>query len=48
MWCAAENHNCMRHICAKGLLDSKIIDKISIFHEIASNFTFTKVVVFKV
>ena len=35
----------MRHICAKGFLDSNfnkvVIDKISIFHEIASNFIYT-------
>ena len=37
--CAADNHNYMCHICAKGFLDSDfneaVIDKISNFHEIA-------------
>ena len=48
MWCAANNYNhgdsC--HTCAKGLLDSNfnqaVINKISIFHEIAPNFTYSK------
>ena len=43
MWCAADNHNYMCHICAKGILDLNFnkagIDKISNFHEIAPNFT---------
>ena len=43
MWCAAENHNDMCHICAKDLLDSNfekaVIYKISNFNEIAPNFT---------
>ena len=46
MWCAADNHNCMCHICAKGYLDSNfnkaVIDKISNFHEIAPNFTYSQ------
>ena len=44
MWYAEDTHSYMCHICAKGFLDSKfnnaVIDKISIFHEIAPNFTF--------
>ena len=43
MWCAADNHNYMCHICAKEFLDSNfseaVIDKLSNFQEIASNFT---------
>ena len=44
MWCAVVNHNYMRHICAKQFLDANfneaVIDKISIFQEIAPNFTY--------
>ena len=43
-WYAVDNHNYMCHICAKGFLDSnfnyKVIDKISLLHEIAPNFTY--------
>ena len=35
MWCAADNHNYVCHICAK----EQIIDKISNFHEIDPTFT---------
>ena len=46
MWCAADNHNYMCHICAKGILDSNFnqaaIDRISIFLQTASNFTFSQ------
>ena len=46
MWCAVDNHNYIRHICAKGFLDSNfdkvVIDKISHFHEIAPNFTYSQ------
>ena len=39
MWCAADNHNNMCHICAKGFSDSNfnsaVIDKISNLHKIA-------------
>ena len=47
MYCAADNHNYMCRICAKELLDlnfnEAVIDKISIFHEIAPKFhIFTK------
>ena len=46
MWCVADNKNYMCHICAKGFLDSNfnlaVIDKISIFHKIAPNFTFSQ------
>ena len=42
IWYVEDNHNHMCHICAKGFLDSNfnqaVIDKISIFHEIAPNF----------
>ena len=45
MWCALDNHNNMCHICAKELLDSNfnlgVIYKISIFKEIAPNFTYS-------
>ena len=44
--CTANNHNYVCHICAKGILDSNlneaVIDKISNFHEIASNFTYSQ------
>ena len=46
IWFAEDNHSCMCHIYAKGFLDSNfneaVIDKISIFHEIAPNFTFSQ------
>ena len=46
MWCAADNHNYMCYICAKGFLDSNFyeaaIDKISNFHDIAPNFTYAQ------
>ena len=44
IWYAEDNHSYMCHICAKGFLDSNfneaIIDIISIFHEIAPNYTY--------
>ena len=44
--CSADDHNYMCHICAKGFLDSNckqaVIDKISNFHKIASNSTFSQ------
>ena len=45
MWCAADNQNYMCHIiCAKEFLDlntdSAVLDKMSSFHEIGSNFTY--------
>ena len=44
MWCGADIHNYMCHICAKGFLDlnfgKAVIDKISNFHKIVPNFTF--------
>ena len=44
MWCAVGNHNQMRYICAKGLLDSNFK-----FHDIAPNFTYSpKFVILKV
>ena len=46
MRCATGNQNHMCHICAKGFLDSNfyeaVIDKISNFHEIAPNFTYSQ------
>ena len=46
MWCAADNHNYVCHICAKGILDlifhEAVIDKISNFHEIAPNFKYSQ------
>ena len=46
MWCVANNHNYMCHVCAKGFSDSNFdkafIDKISNFHEIAPNFTYSQ------
>ena len=51
MWCAADNHNYMCHICKKKNfidLNSKqtVIDKISNFHKIATNFTNSKKIEF--
>ena len=47
MCCAAENHNYMCHTCAKEFLNSRfnktVIDKISNFHDIAPNFTFSQI-----
>ena len=44
MWYASDNHSNMYHIFAKELLDSNfnqaVIDKISIFQEIAPNLTY--------
>ena len=46
MCCASDNHNYMSHICAKEFLNSSfnlaVIDKISNFHDIAPNFTFSQ------
>ena len=46
MWCAADNHNNMCHICTKGFsnpnFDKAVIDKISDFQEIAPNFTYSQ------
>ena len=45
MWCAADNHNYMYFIWAKGFLDTNFnqafIDKLSNFQEIAPNFTYS-------
>ena len=45
MFAAADNHNYMCHICAKEYFDSNVneavIDKISNFHEIAPNSTYS-------
>ena len=42
------NHKYMHHICAKGFFDSNsneaVIDKISVFHQIAPNFTYKIVI----
>ena len=44
IWYAEDNHSYMCHVCAKGFLDSNfneaVIDKISVFQEIAPNFTY--------
>ena len=46
MWCAADNHKSMCHICEKEHLDSNVnqavIYKISNFNEIAPNFTYSQ------
>ena len=46
MWCVADNHSYMCHMCAKEFLDSNfdkaVIAKISNFHEIAPNFTYSQ------
>ena len=44
--CATDNHNYMCPVCAIGFIDLKfnkaVIDKISNFHEIAPNFTYSQ------
>ena len=51
MWYAADNHNHMSHIYAKGFLDlnfnQAVTNKVSNFHEIAPKFTH-EIVIFKV
>ena len=46
MWCAADNDNYMCRICAKEVSDLNlnwaVIDKISNFHDIAPNFTYSQ------
>ena len=46
MRCTAGNYNYMCHTCVKEFLDSNfnlaVIDKISNFHEIAPNFTYSQ------
>ena len=46
MYCAVDNHNYMCHTCAKEFSDSNfnqaVIDKISNFHEIAPNSTYSQ------
>ena len=46
LWCATDNHNDTSHTCAKGVLDSNfnqaVVKKISNFHEIALNFTYSQ------
>ena len=46
MWCAAEIHNYMCQTYAKGFSDSNfdeaVIDKLSNFHKIAPNFTYSQ------
>ena len=42
MWCAADNHNNLRHPCAKGFLEltlKKVIKKILNFHKNCPNLT---------
>ena len=45
MCCATDNHNYMFHTCAKEFLDSNfnkaVIDKISNFHKIGPNSTYS-------
>ena len=47
MCCASDNHNYMCHTCAKEFSNSSfnpvVIDKISNFHDIAPNFTFSQI-----
>ena len=46
MWCAVDSHNYMCHICANEFWDSNfnkaVVDKISNFHKIAPNFTYSQ------
>ena len=46
VWCTVDNHKYMCHICVKGFLDSnsnrEVTNKISDFHEIASNFAYSQ------
>ena len=50
MWCTADSHNYLCHICAKEFLDSNfnsaVIDKISNFKEIDPNFP--KIAIFEI
>ena len=53
MWCAADNHNFMNHICAKEFLDSNFneagIDKLSKFSRNGPKIhILTKLVILKV
>ena len=47
MCCTSDNHNYMCHTCAKEFFNSSfnwaVIDKISNFHDIAPNFTFSQI-----
>ena len=47
MCCASDNYNYMCHTCAKEVLNSSfnqaVIHKISNFHDIAPNFTFSQI-----
>ena len=44
MCCTSDNHNYMCHMCAKEFFKIQaVIDKISNFHDIASNFTFSQI-----
>ena len=47
MCCASDNHNYRCHTCAKGFLNSSfnkaVIHKISNFHDITPNFTFSQI-----
>ena len=47
MCCASDNYNYMCHTCGKEFLNSSfnwaVIDKISNFHDIAPNFTFSQI-----
>ena len=47
MWYAVDNHNCMCQIIyvkwfSIQILDKRLLTKISIFHEIAQNFTYSQ------
>ena len=51
MCCASDNHSYMCHTFSKGFLNSSfnqvVIDKMSNFHDIAPNFTFSQKSFFK-
>ena len=51
MCCASDNHDYMRHTCVKEFSDSNfneaVIDKISNFHEITPNSTYSLKLIFQ-
>ena len=51
MWCAADNHNYMCHKYVKRVFlylnfNYAVIDKLSNFHEMAPNFTYSQILNF--
>ena len=42
VWCAADNHNYVCHMCKRIFRFEAVIDKISNFHKIAPNFKYSQ------